>query len=206
MDEDPEALVERRLARDPEDAGELVLQRAGPVGLDVRGADSSRPSPRRGRKGSSDGSSRAASAAARARASCSARSRTSSSGEVWRISRCCGGRRVQDRGVDPGQRVGEPLALGAVHERRELDELEVAHDAVGDVEVGVEPQLAQARADPRERRAGGRRAARRRPRGASRRGRRAPPRGRPTRRRAPPAPPRRTGTGAARRRVSAWAA
>ena len=33
----------------------------------------------------------------------------------------------------------------ARHQRRELDELEVAHDAVGDVEVGVEAQLAQAR-------------------------------------------------------------
>ena len=66
-------------------------------------------------------------------------------------SRAAGRRRVQDGGVDPGQRVGEPLALGAVHERRELHELEVAHDAVGDVEVGVEPQLAQARAHPRQR-------------------------------------------------------
>ena len=38
VDEDPEALVHRRLARDPEDARELVLQRARPVGLDVGGA------------------------------------------------------------------------------------------------------------------------------------------------------------------------
>src|SRR5204863_8974116 len=39
MDEDPEALVERRLGRDPKDARELVLQRAGPVRVDVRGAE-----------------------------------------------------------------------------------------------------------------------------------------------------------------------
>jgi hypothetical protein len=39
VDEDPEALVERRLLRDAEDAGELVLQRAGPVGVDVRRAE-----------------------------------------------------------------------------------------------------------------------------------------------------------------------
>src|SRR6185295_1686 len=39
VDEDPEALVERRLARDPEDARELVLQRARAVGLDVRRAE-----------------------------------------------------------------------------------------------------------------------------------------------------------------------
>jgi hypothetical protein len=49
---------------------------------------SSRPSPRVGRNGSSDGSSREAIAAARARASRSAPSSTSSSGLVWRISRC----------------------------------------------------------------------------------------------------------------------
>ena len=35
--EDPEALVQRRLLRDPEHPRELVLQRAGPVGVDVRG-------------------------------------------------------------------------------------------------------------------------------------------------------------------------
>ena len=34
---DPEALVDRRLLRDPEDPRELVLQRAQAVGLDVRG-------------------------------------------------------------------------------------------------------------------------------------------------------------------------
>src|SRR4029078_11153087 len=39
VDEDPEALVERRLRRDPEDARELVLQRARPVGLDVGRAE-----------------------------------------------------------------------------------------------------------------------------------------------------------------------
>ncbi len=39
MDRDPEALVQRRLARDPEDARELVAQRAGAVGVDVRGRE-----------------------------------------------------------------------------------------------------------------------------------------------------------------------
>ena len=33
--DDPEALVDRRLLRDPEDARELVLERADPVGVDV---------------------------------------------------------------------------------------------------------------------------------------------------------------------------
>src|SRR3954451_8204717 len=37
VEDDAEALVDRRLLRDPEDARELVLERAEPVGLDVRG-------------------------------------------------------------------------------------------------------------------------------------------------------------------------
>src|SRR5204863_6412760 len=39
VDGDAEALVDRRLLRDPEDARELVLERAQPVGLDVRGRE-----------------------------------------------------------------------------------------------------------------------------------------------------------------------
>ena len=37
VDEDAEPLVDRRLLRDREDAGELVLERTGPVEVDVRG-------------------------------------------------------------------------------------------------------------------------------------------------------------------------
>jgi hypothetical protein len=48
-----------------------------------------RPSPRLGRNGSSDGSSRAATAAARERAWRSASTSMSSSDEVSRMSRCC---------------------------------------------------------------------------------------------------------------------
>ena len=89
-------------------------------------------------------------------------------------------RRREECGVDARQRVGDRLALGPLEQRRELDQLEVAHDAVGDVEVGVEAQLAQPRADARtspsssSRSAGTSRA-------ASRRGRRAPPRRLPRR-------------------------
>ena len=83
-------------------------------------------------------------AAARARASRSASSSSSSSGLVSRTSRCCGGRSPEQRGVDARQRVGDRLPVAAVQQRRELDQLEVAHDAVGDVEVGVEAQLAEA--------------------------------------------------------------
>src|SRR5829696_10424255 len=44
---DPEALVDRRLLRDPEDTCELVLERADPVGVDVaRGEHEAAPAPR----------------------------------------------------------------------------------------------------------------------------------------------------------------
>ena len=62
-----------------------------------------------------------------------------------------GGGRAEQRGVDPRQRIGHRLALGPVDERRELDQLQVAHGAVGDVEVGVQAQLAQAPAGARDR-------------------------------------------------------
>ncbi len=49
--------------------------------------------------------------------------------------------------VDVRQGLAEALALRALHQRRELEQLEVADDPVGDVEVGVQAQLAQAPAD-----------------------------------------------------------
>ena len=113
-------------------------------------ADSARPSPRRGRNASSDGSVRAARAAARARSSRSASSSSASSGDVASTSRCSGESSVLEALVDRPQRVGHRLALRTLDERRELDELEVARDRVGDVEVGVEAQLAEALADPRD--------------------------------------------------------
>src|SRR6266545_1268222 len=39
VDDDPEALVDRRLLRDAEDAGELVLERTGLVERDVGGRE-----------------------------------------------------------------------------------------------------------------------------------------------------------------------
>ena len=88
VDEDPEALVERRLRRDPEHARELVLERARPVGLDVArrqhepvaaaGAGTARATARRA----------ARPPAPAARSSRSASSRYSSSAEVSKISRC----------------------------------------------------------------------------------------------------------------------
>ena len=57
------------------------------------------------------------------------------------------GRREQ-AGVDVRQCVGDALLAGALKQRGELQQLEVAHDSMRDVQVGVQPQLAQAAADP----------------------------------------------------------
>ena len=52
--------------------------------------------------------------------------------------------------VDVGERVGEALPVGALQQGGDLQQLEVAHDPVGDVEVGVQPQLAETPADARD--------------------------------------------------------
>ena len=112
-----------------------------------------------------------------------------------------GRRRLQQPRVDVARaRRPRPGRAGARSSAASLTQLEVAHDRVGDVEVGVEAQLAE----PRRRRARPGRAARRASSGtssaASRRARTAPPRAPPTRRRPRRAPPRRTATAAAPRR------
>ena len=153
MDEDPEALVHRRLLRDPEDARELVLQRARPVRLDVRGAAAAGPSPRRGRNVSSDGSVRAATARARSRSSRSASSRYSSSALVSKISRCSAVAACSSRALTSGSASATDCSPARVRSSsaRELEQLEVADDRVRDVEVGVEAQLAEPAADLRDR-------------------------------------------------------
>ena len=154
VDEDAEALVDRRLARDPEDARELVLQRARPVGLDVGRAQqqavaaawagtapaTARCAPRP--------PARAAARRARRRAG-SRRAR-----DVSKISRCSEVEACSSRSVDLGQRLlDRQLARArALQQRAQLDQLEVADDGVRDVEVGVEAQLAEPAADLRDRR------------------------------------------------------
>ena len=113
-------------------------------------ADSASPSPRRGRNASSDGSVRAARAAARARSSRSASSSSASSGDVASTSRCSGESSVLRRWLTGPSASATDWPVGALDQRRELDELEVARDGMGDVEVGVEAQLAEALADPRD--------------------------------------------------------
>ena len=52
--------------------------------------------------------------------------------------------------VDVGQRLRQALPLGALQQGGELQQLQVAHHPVGDVQVGVQPQLAEPPADPRD--------------------------------------------------------
>ena len=124
-------------------------------------ADSARPMPLRGRNGPSECCSRGATARARARSPAPRRSRRAAG-----VAERAGERLVERRGledlalqrrgggeqprVDVGERVVEALPVRALQQRGELQQLEVAHDAVGDVEVGVEPQLAEAPADARD--------------------------------------------------------
>ena len=110
-------------------------------------ADSARPSPRRGRNASSDGSLRAARAAARARSWRSASSSSSSSDERRQHLALQRRERGAEALVDRPERVGDGLPVGPLDQRRELDELEVARDRVRDVEVGVQAQLAEPLAD-----------------------------------------------------------
>jgi hypothetical protein len=111
-----------------------------------------------------------------------------------------GGRGLQQPRVDLGSasatdmRAAGPCAL---EQRRELDQLEVAHDGVGDVEVGVEAQLPEPAADLGD---GGEQLVAQEPEGRLQRlgrARRAPRASPPTRRRPPRAPPPRTGGGLA---------
>ena len=149
MDDDAEALVHGRLGRDPKDARELVLQRARPVGLDVRGREQQALAAHR-----QEGLQRRLVAGGDRHGS---GARVALGVEDHLVERArlqdlalLAGRRLQDRSVGRGQCVGQRLPLGPPHEGGELQQLEVAHNAVGDVEVGVEAQLAQARADARD--------------------------------------------------------
>ena len=160
VDDDPEALVQRLLRRDPQHARELVPERAAAIGLYVRGrqrqADALSRQERtqrvlfgvpaigriaRPRALDRAGAPRARSAAAAGRGSALLVLGVSRQQILiqqrglqdlalhWR-------RRREQAGVDVGEKQG-----------RELDELEVARDAVGDVEFGIQAQLAEAPAD-----------------------------------------------------------
>ena len=184
VDEDAEALVHRRLARDPEDARELVLQRARPVGLDVGGAQQQPVAARAA--GTAPATARCAprrparAAARRARR----RAGTRPARDVSKISRCSEVEACSSRALTSGSASSTDSSpdARALQQRRELDQLEVADDGVRDVEVGVEAQLAEPPADLRDRRQ--QLVAQQPERRLQRlgRARRAPPRAAPTRR------------------------
>ena len=142
MHEDPEALVERRLLRDPEHARELVLQRARPVGVDVRGRQHDAVAALRQERlerrlvASGDRLRAAPGVALGVEQVVVEHGR----GEDLAL---LGRHRLEDPRVDVAQRLGHALPLGPRDQRRELEQLEIADDRVRDVEVGVEAQLAE---------------------------------------------------------------
>ena len=166
VDDDAEALVQRLLGRDPQHARELVPERAAAIRLYVRSrqrqADALSRQERTQRVlfGVSAirriGRPRALERACASRARCGPAARRG--GAVpglgvrghqvlvqqrglqdlalhWR-------RRREQAGVDVGECLAHAVRGRALKQGRELDELEVARDAVGDVEFGVQAQLA----------------------------------------------------------------
>ena len=147
MHQDPEALVDRRLLRDPEDARELVLQRTRSVRVDVRGGQHDAVAAlgqerlERGLVARGDRLRAPAGVALGVEQVVVERG----GGEDLAL---LGGDRLQDPRVDVAQRLGDALALRPGDQRRELQQLEIADDRVRDVEVGVEAQLAEPPAGP----------------------------------------------------------
>ena len=114
-------------------------------------ADSARPTPLRGRNGLSEGSSWRPGRRRAASPSCIGigEQRLVQSGCLEYLSLRRGRGREQAR-VHVRQRVLQALPRRALNQRRELQELEVADDAVGDVKVGIQTQLAETPADARD--------------------------------------------------------
>ena len=143
--EDPEPLVDGRLLGDPEHPRELVLQRAGPVGVDVRRREHDAVAAlgqERRERGLVAGGDRLGAPTLVAlgveQVVVERRGR-----EDLALLR---GDRLEQARVHVAQRLGQALALGPGDQRRDLQQLQIPDDGVGDVEVGVEPQLAQAAA------------------------------------------------------------
>ena len=111
-------------------------------------AESISPSPRRGMNDSSDGS--AAALGRRARPLPSASRRYSSSAEVRNASRCSGVVDWSRSSLTSAARRRPLSLLGPLDQRGELHELEVAGHPLRDVEIGVEPHLAEPPAELRD--------------------------------------------------------
>ena len=143
MHEDPEALVDRRFLRDAEDAGELVLQRAGEVEGQVGGreAEAAVAAARQEglQRGLLAGGDQLQATAALALG-------------VEQVGVERGGvelrlllrrRDLAQQPVDRLDRLRRPLLAGPLGERRQLQQLEVAGDRPVDVDRGVEARLRQ---------------------------------------------------------------
>src|SRR5215203_1530989 len=142
VDHDPEALVDRGLLRDSEDARELVLERAGPVERDVG---------RREREAlaaaGKEGLKRRLVALLDQLASSLRRALlVQQVGVERRIAQraaLLGRDRMLQQVVDRRERIGYRLLARSLDQAGELHELEKAGDRPGDVHVGVEPRLAE---------------------------------------------------------------
>ena len=104
---------------------------------------SSRPSPRRGRNDSSDGSARARDRGRpRARVALGAQHQLVERARLQHLA-LEHGRALEQHRVGVRERLVDGLSVRPAEDRRELDELQVAHDAVVQVDVGVQPQVAE---------------------------------------------------------------
>ncbi len=143
MDEDAEALVDRRLLGDPEDPRELVLERAGQVEAEVGGGEAEH-----------------AVAAARQeglqRGLLTGRDQVPSPARVVlgveqvgverggvELGLLLRGRDLAQQAVDRLDRLRGRLATGALRQRRQLQQLQVAGDRPVDVDRGVQARLGE---------------------------------------------------------------
>ena len=150
--EDPEALLERLLLRDRSRRAR-TCSAAGRCGRRrCRSPTASGPPPRIGRYASSDDSARSSTIAPASQLLALGRRAAARRGSSPRIELALlGARRLRQHGVDLGDRGRQLLgARVALDQRRELQQLHVARDRAGRVEVRVEAHLAHPRADLRD--------------------------------------------------------
>ncbi len=137
--DDAEALMHGLLCGDAQDARELVAQRTTAIGVDVGGRQrETGPLVRQERM------QRALLAAAGGGSTRDQRVIERGGLEYLALQRRGGGEHAR---VDVRERVLEALPVRTLEQRGELQQLQVAHDSVRDVEVGVESQLAEPPAD-----------------------------------------------------------
>src|SRR6187549_2915023 len=141
VDEDAEALVDRRLLRDAEDAGELVLERAGQVEVEVGGreAEPAVAAPRQEalQRGLVTGGDQAPPALALPFGV----EQVGVERRGVQLGLLLGRRDLAQQPVDRLDRLGGRLVAGALGQRRQLQQLQVAGDRAVDVHRRVEARL-----------------------------------------------------------------